>query len=81
MTLKFDGVLITPDTIKTHLQRTQDAEEYIGRFGAKPQAVSYLNTLHEQSTEYLTVMQAELERLQKVIRAYDETAKAMKVQR
>ena len=78
---KFDGVVITPDTIKTHLQRTQDAEEYIGRFGAKPQAVTYLNTLHQQSTEYLEVMQAEMERLQKVVRAYDEAAKAMKVQR
>jgi DNA repair ATPase RecN len=72
-----DGVVITPDTINEHLQRIADAEAYIQRFGAKPQQIAYLTTLHEQSSRYLAAMQTRIDELQKTMSAYEETLEAV----
>lgn len=73
----FDGVLITPDTIAEHLQRIKDAEEYGKRFGMTPQTQAYLNTLHEQSSKYLAVMDAKIQTLQGTLTTYKETVAAL----
>ncbi len=69
---KFDGALVTMDTINEHLRKIQETQAHIEKFGASEPQVAFLNSLNAQSTRYLTAAFHELERKMLAIQAYDD---------